>query len=64
MGVNESYMWRMRIPIVSVICPFMIAGLFTAPSGQAGELTVAAAADLNFAFKELVPTLSNKPENM
>ena len=33
----------------------MITGLSTAPSGQAGELTVAAASDLSFAFKELVP---------
>jgi molybdate transport system substrate-binding protein len=33
----------------------MIMGLSMAPSGQTGELTVAAASDLSFAFKELVP---------
>ena len=56
MGVNEEYKWRMRILIVSVLCSlFMIMGLSMAPSAQAGELTVAAASDLSFAFKELVP---------
>ena len=61
MGVNEVYMWRMRILIVSVLFAlFMIVGLSTAPSGQAGELTVAAAADLSFAFKELVPTFEQQ----
>lgn len=56
MGVNEGYMWRMRILIVSVLCSlFIIACLSTAPSGQAGDLTVAAASDLSFAFKELIP---------
>ena len=61
MGVDEGYMWRMRIPIVSVLfAMFMIAGLSTASSGQAGELTVAAASDLNFAFKELVPTFEQQ----
>ena len=55
MGVNKGYIWRMRIAIASVLFAlFMIVGLSTAPSGQAGELTVAAAADLNFVFKELV----------
>jgi molybdate transport system substrate-binding protein len=39
---------------------FMITGLSTAPSGQAGELTVAAAADLSFAFKELVPAFEQQ----
>ena len=56
MGVNEGYKWRMRILLVSVLVAlFMIMGLSTAPLGQAGELTVAAASDLSFAFKELVP---------
>ena len=61
MGFNESYMWRMRILLVSVLFAlFMITGLSTAPSGQAGELTVAAAADLSFAFKELVPAFEQQ----
>jgi len=61
MGFNEGYMWRMQILLVSVLFAlFMITGLSTAPSGQAGELTVAAAADLNFAFKELVPTFEQQ----
>jgi len=61
MGVNEGFKWRMRILLVSVLVAlFMIAGLSTAPSGQAGELTVAAAADLSFAFKELVPTFEQQ----
>ena len=61
MGVNEGYMWRMRILIVSVLfAMFIIADLSTASSGQAGELTVAAASDLSFAFKELVPTFEQQ----
>ena len=61
MGVDEGYMWRMRILIVSVLfAMFMITGLSTASSGQAGELTVAAASDLSFAFKELVPTFEQQ----
>jgi len=61
MGVNEGYKRRMRILLVSVLVALlMIAGLSTAPSGQAGELTVAAASDLSFAFKELVPTFEQQ----
>ena len=61
MGVDEGYMWRMRILIVSVLfAMFMIAGLSTVSSGQAGELTVAAASDLSFAFKELVQTFEQQ----
>ena len=61
MGVNKSCMWRTRMPILSVVLAvFMIAALSTAPSGQAGELTVAAASDLSFAFKELVPTFEQQ----
>ena len=61
MGVNENYMWRMRILLVSVLFAlFMITGLSTVPSGQAGELAVAAASDLSFAFKELVPAFEQQ----
>ena len=61
MGANEGCMRRVRILIVSVLfAMFMIAALSIAPSGQAGELTVAAASDLNFAFKELVPTFEQQ----
>jgi molybdate transport system substrate-binding protein len=56
MGVNVGYKWRIRVRLLSVlIALFMVTGLSTAPSGQAGELTIAAASDLSFAFKELVP---------
>jgi len=61
MGGNEGYMWRTRIRIVSVLFAlFMIVGLIIAPLGQAGELTVAAASDLNFAFKKLVPAFEQQ----
>ena len=61
MGVTEGNKWRVQILLVSVlIALFMIAGLSTAPSGQAGELTVAAASDLSFAFKELVPAFEQQ----
>jgi molybdate transport system substrate-binding protein len=61
MGVNKSCIWRTRMPIASVLLAiFMIAGLSTAQSGQAGELTVAAASDLSFAFKELVPNFEQQ----
>lgn len=61
MGVNDGYKWRIRIRLLSVLVAlFVVAGLSTAPSGQAGELTVAAASDLNFAFKELVPAFEQQ----
>lgn len=55
MSGKEGDMWRLRKLILHMMLVIvMIAGLFTAPSGNAAELTVAAAADLNFAFTELV----------
>src|SRR2546426_12822580 len=41
----------------------MIVGLWT-PSSPAGEVSVAAAADLNFAFKEIVADFEKKTGNM
>ena len=38
----------------------LITTLFTLSPVQAGDLTIAAAADLNFAFKELVPTFEQQ----
>src|SRR3989442_15968628 len=41
----------------------MIVGLWT-PSSPAGEISVAAAADLNFAFREIVAEFEKKTGNM
>ncbi|HXF92116.1 MAG TPA: molybdate ABC transporter substrate-binding protein [Nitrospiraceae bacterium] len=47
--------WVRSAPIMTVLCGLaMMAWLCWASSVDAGELTVAAAADLNYAFKDLV----------
>jgi molybdate transport system substrate-binding protein len=53
--MEHTIISRWCIPrLITRLCLALILTLAVAPSAQAGELTVAAASDLNFVFKELV----------
>ena len=56
--MNWHRLQMMRTEIAFTL--LLVANLFTASPGQAGDLRIAAASDLNFAFKELAGVYEQK----